>query len=104
MRIDEFGDWVFDSIGDDDLQDDDSDDPDQLEFDEEWDDYDDNPDDDEYGDDDDDSGDVDTASEMDARDAGDVEPEWWEDGMPDDWWDYYGDDYEVDEFEIAIDY
>lgn len=102
MRINDFGDWEFDEINDDDLQsEDDSDDPDQLEFDDEWDDYDDNPDDDEYGDDDSEPLDE-LDSSMDQGD--DYEPSWWEDGMPDDWWDYYGDDYEVDEFEIAIDY
>ena len=73
---------------------------------EEWDDN----DDDDYDDgDSDDVSDHEAYSgmvELDpALDQGDeYEPDWWEDGMPDEWWDYYGDDYVVDEFEIAIDY
>lgn len=105
VYYDDDGRLQFEEDDNDDLQSEESDDPDQLEFDEEWDDYDDNPDDDEYGDDDDDTGDGYDDSALDTRDVGDdYEPEWWQEGMPDDWWDFYGDDYEVDEFEIAIDY
>jgi hypothetical protein len=66
--------------------------------------------------DDDDGGDFDDGGEQFEYEEGyegayvpdeagdDFEPEWWQKGMPDDWYDYYDDSYEVEEWEFAIDY
>ena len=43
--------------------------------------------------------------EPEDRDLGDDLPEWWDDDMPDDWYDLLeGAEYEYEEFEIGIDY